>query len=334
VTKRAVTRKDVAKRAGVSDATVSYVFNGKNNVRPATRTRILEAAKALGYSPNLLARSLKMRESKQFAALVNSLGNPFDAGTILRLEAGAHKHGYFVSVHAWRPEFETELIAGLAGRVDGVVLLGQSLSEASLALLRSRHTPIVSINTPTLSGQSPVIDVDWAVMLRALIAHLKTAGHERIGFMTHSDPLHHYGPRFLAFQKALTLEGLKFDPAAVLFGEGHFENACEAMREALAHAVPYSALVCAGDLMAAGVIAACRERGVRIPEDLAVTGCEDILLSAHLNPPLTTMHHPRELAGDLAVDMLLKQLAGEPVVDHILESGPLFIRGTTRPLAL
>lgn len=331
--KQAVTRKDVAKRAGVSDAVVSYVFNGKGNVRPTTSDRVLEAAQALGYSPNLLARSLKTRKSQQFAALVNYLGNPFDAGIIVRLEDAAQKRGYILSVHAWRPELETELIAGLAGRVDGVVLLGQSLSETSLNLLRSRQTPLVSVNTPTLRGQSPFIDVDWVAMMRALVAHLKSAGHTQIGFMTHSDPLHHYGPRMSAFRAALTLEGLTFDPDAVLFGEGNFEEAYEALRRALEHPLPYSALICAGDLMAVGVIAACREHGVAVPQDLAVTGCEDILLSSHLDPPLTTVHHPRELVGDIAVDMLLRQLSGETVDDYLLEGGPLLIRNTSRSAA-
>lgn len=328
----AVTRKDVAKRAGVSDAVVSYVFNGKGNVRPATRDRVLEAAEALGYSPNLLARSLKTRRSQQFAALVNYLGNPFDAGIVVRLEAAAQKCGYIVSVHAWRPELEMQLITQLAGRVDGVVLLGQSLSEAGLNLLRSRQTPLVSVNTPVVQGQSPFIDVDWVAMMRALVAHLKSAGHARIGFMSHSDPLHHYAPRLDAFKKALELEGLAFDPDAVLYGEGNFEYAHKAMKWALERPLPYSALICGSDLMAVGVIAACRAHRVRVPQDLAVTGCENILLSAYLDPPLTTIHHPRELIGQLAVDMLLRQLAGKTVENHLLK-GKLLIRNTSQAAA-
>lgn len=323
-----MTRKDVAKRAGVSDAVVSYVLNGKNNVRPATRERVLEAAEALGYSPNLLARSLKTRQSHQFAALVNYLGNPFDAGIVVRLEAAAHTRGYIVSVHAWRPKYESELVAQLAGRVDGVVLLGQSLSATSLNLLRSRQTPLVSINTPTIRGQSPYIDVDWVAMMRAVVSHLKSVGHEHIGFMSHSDPLHHYGPRFSAFKEALALEGLIFDPNAVLYGEGGFEKAYDVMKAALERCLPYTALICGGDLMAIGVIAVCREHGVAVPRDLAVTGCENILLSAHIIPPLTTLHHPRELVGELAIDMLLRQLAGESVENHLLE-GKLLVRQTS-----
>lgn len=333
--RRAVTRKDVAKRAGVSDAVVSYVFYGKRNVRPETKARVLEAAKVLSYSPNLLARSLKTRESMQLAAFVNYLGNPFDAGIIVRLETAAHTRGYIVSVHTWRSESETELIARLAGRVDGVVLLGQSLSEGGFNLLRNRQIPLVSINTPVVQGQSPFIDLDWVATMRTLVSHLKSAGHKRFGFMTHSDPLHHYVPRFRAFKEALALESLPFNPDAVLFGEGRFEEACDAMKGALEHSLSYSALICAGDLMAAGVLAACREQGVAVPQDLAVAGCEDILLSAYLYPPLTTIHHPRELVGDLAVDMLLRQLTGETVTDIQLE-GNLLIRQTSQlqPIAV
>ncbi|WP_373232761.1 LacI family DNA-binding transcriptional regulator [Cohnella sp.] len=331
------TRQEVADRAGVSVAVVSYVINNRKLVKEETRHKVLDAIRELGYRPNQTARSLKTKKSQQIAVLIHYIGNPFEAGLLLSIEATAKLHGYFVFVQTYEPDREEELRSLLMGRVDGVLLLGQSFSQETLEYFSSLEVPVVSAMQPTAwdgakIANVPYVDIEWLPAMRSLVAHLRQQGHERITFMTTGGQNLHYAVRYKAFRDAMRLEGL--DISGVLDGSGRFEQA-QAMLGGLlggddGAAVDFTAIVCANDLMAAGCLAACREQGVRVPQDMAVAGCENILMSSQLSPPLTVIHYPRQVAGEVAMNMLLDRMNGLKT-EPVRLSGSLIVRASTRP---
>jgi DNA-binding LacI/PurR family transcriptional regulator len=333
------TRQEVADRAGVSVAVVSYVINNRKVVKEETRRKVQDAIRELGYRPNQTARSLKTKKSQQIAVLIHFIGNPFEAGLLLQIEATAKLHGYFVFVQTYEPDREEELRSLLMGRVDGVLLLGQSFSRETLEYFSSLEVPIVSAMQPAAwdGGESeniPYVDIEWLPAMRSLVSHLRQQGHERITFMTAEGQNLHYAVRYKAFCEAMRLEGLDFSVFGVLNGSGRFEQAQAVLGGLLddkgGTTADFTAIVCANDLMAAGCLAACRERGVRVPHDIAVAGCENILMSSQLSPPLTVIHYPRQIAGEAAMNMLLDRMNGMKT-DSIRLSGSLIVRASTSP---
>jgi DNA-binding LacI/PurR family transcriptional regulator len=321
-----VTRKEVADRAGVSVAVVSYVLNEKNNVREATKLKVLQAVQDLGYQPNLTARSLKTKRSQQLAVLVNDLTNPFEASILHGLETAARAAGYFVFFQTYRQEQEEELKMLFMGRVDGLILLGQSLKDTTVAHFRRLNVPMLSITKPIWDRKEiPCIDFNWVSEMRKIIRHLKGNEHRNIGFMTNGMLSSHHTQRLQGFLQALQFENGSFSQQNVLYGGGTFEGAYEAMRARIAQGLVFTAIICANDLMAAGTIAACRDEGINVPKQLAVAGCENILLSNQTNPPLTTIHFPRENLGTLVMDMLLQMIDGQKASPRFLE-GELILR--------
>lgn len=325
-----VSRKDVADRAGVSSAVVSYVLNNRKIVKEETRLKVLDAVRELGYQPNLLAQSLKTKKSRQIAVLINYLGNPFEAGLLLRIEQQARARGYFVFFQTYNLAEEDQLKSLFMGRVDGILLLGQSLQPQLVNHFQSIGIPIVSVLKP-LDPEPDIsyLDLDWEAEMGKLIRHLQERGHRRIGFMGGGETAPHYEIRWQAFIHALESADAEWHAEDLLDGGGRFEEAERALTSALnSRAVGFSALVCANDLMAAGCLSACRQADVQVPKQLAVAGCENILMSSQTDPPLTVIDYPRPQIGEAAIKMLLDTIEGQAVQRPLL-SGGLIVRGST-----
>ncbi|MBD2869250.1 LacI family DNA-binding transcriptional regulator [Paenibacillus arenilitoris] len=329
------TRQEVADRAGVSVAVVSYVLNNRQVVKEETRRKVLQAIEELGYRPNQMARSLKTKKTRQIAVLIHYIGNPFEAGLLLHIEETAKRHGYFVFVQTYEPEREEELRSLLVGRVDGILLLGQPVSEETLDYFGSLDVPVVSAMQPASGREAtagvPYVDIDWPSAMRSLVAHLRGQGHERIAFMTAGGADSAYANRLEAFREAMAEEEAGAGPSAILGGGGRFEAAERELLRLIdgGGELPFTALVCANDLMAAGSLAACRARGVAVPKRVAIAGCENILMSSQLSPPLTAIHYPRQEAGEAAMAMLLGRMNGSDG-EPVRLQGQLIVRGSTR----
>lgn len=327
-----VTRKEVAERAGVSVAVVSYVLNNKAFVKDETRRKVIEAMEELGYQPNLLARSLKTKKTHQLAVLINYLGDPYESGVLLHIEAAARQKRYTVFFQPYIEEQEEQLKSQFMGRIDGLILLGQSLKESTVEHFRRMNIPLLTVTSP-VDGNSevPMIDLDWEQEYVQLIRHLKDQGHRHIAYMSNGNVRHHHEHRFQAFQRAMKSEQCPFEPNFLFSGGGRLERTHYLMINRLRDllpSIPFTAIVCANDLMAAGVLAACRDLGIDVPGQLAVAGSEDILMSSHTNPPLTTIHYPREKLNELAIQMLLEQMNGKTVGSLTMEAS-LKVREST-----
>lgn len=310
------TRNDVARLAGVSVAVVSYVLNNKSFVKEETRRKVLAAMEELGYMPNLTARSLKTRRSGQLAVLTNFIGNPFEAGILLHLEEAARWKGYMIAYRSYDPDREPELLAQLAGRVDGIILLGQSLAEATLASFRKKEIPLVSVMSP---GQPcshiHTVDLDWTAAYRQVAAELVRLGHRHIAYMGHGRPSGPLYPRMEAFAAAVreaeaaAAVTLRCDWLALAV-EGRYESAREHLLK-LAAEPGFTALVCANDLTAIGACSACRERGWAVPGRLSIVSSENILMVSETHPPIATLDYPRQKAAHQAMELLIR-LIEEP----------------------
>ncbi len=318
-------RKEVAELAGVSVAVVSYVLNGRDNVKEETRQRVLAAIKELRYEPNLLARSLKTKNTNQIAVFVNNLGNPFEAGIMLRLEQAARKTGYLLFFQAYSEELEDQLITELKGRVDGIFLLGQTLRPETMERLRAPRIPVLTINIGSDNGMNELssIDLDWMRQYKELIGHLHGSGHRAIGFMTAGKAGGAYlGHRYRAFRTAMEELGDEPVMTAEIDGGGMTESSETSFRKYLREhpgGLPFTALVCANDLMAAGALVAAKAHGLEVPGKLAIAGSEDILLTTLTTPALTVIHYPREQVGELALSMMKRLMDGEENLHYTLE---------------
>jgi len=262
-----------------------------------------------------MSHATRKHRTDQIAVLVNHLGNPFEASLVTFVESALAARGYSMLLHTYHQETSDNQLTALAARVDGLLLIGQTLPDQTIERYSELGVPIVSLLQPAWKKQGiSYIDMNWIKAMRKTIEYLLSRGHQEIGFMTNGHPAHYHTQRFSAFIQAMQLCKGKFEHSNVLHGGGTYLRAFDAMEERLAEgALSFSALVCANDLMAIGVIAACRNHGVHIPSQLAIIGCEDILMSTETNPPLTTIQYSREAMSHAAVDLLFAKMNGEEV---------------------
>ncbi|MBP1967264.1 LacI family DNA-binding transcriptional regulator [Paenibacillus aceris] len=312
-----VTRSDVARHVGVSDAVVSYVLNNKSFVKEETRMKVLQAIEELGYQPNHTARSLKTKKSFQLAVLTNYIGNPFEAGLLLHLEAAARNHGYMITYQSYCDGREDELKILLAGRVDGIVLLGQSLDAGTREFFLKRNVPMVSV-MKQVQGDVVSVDMDWEAAYLQIIRELVRLGHRHIAFMSHSNLLDPLCCRLEGFMRAMQSdETFRSMDCTFLTGGGRYETAYQMVME-LAEAPEFTAVLCANDLMAIGVNAACRSRGWNVPDRLSIIGSENILMVSETHPPIAALVYPRSEAAYAAIDILMQLIAGHSVNSKVL----------------
>ncbi|MCL6458998.1 MAG: LacI family transcriptional regulator [Gorillibacterium sp.] len=319
-----IKRKQVAELAGVSEATVSYVVNGRSKVSEETRQKVLAAMKELGYMTNLLARSMKTKRTMQIAVIVSYLGNPFEAGILIHLEEAAREAGYMLVFQTYPSELNRPFIELFHGRVDGIIFLGQTLDPETTEHLREYKLPFLFLMQPVDYRKDWLcLDIDWTAAYRRIIQQLTAGGHQRIGFMTNGNPQHYHEYRFQCFLKAMEAEDISFIKEDGLLGGGMLETAEKFLKQRLANdpSLPFTALVCANDLMAIGAVAACRVRGLHIPEQLAIVGSEDILMASHSNPPIASIHVPRNELGTIGMRMILDIIEGQLVESITLEPG-------------
>ncbi|MDQ7028571.1 MAG: LacI family DNA-binding transcriptional regulator [Ardenticatenia bacterium] len=336
--KRRVTIRDVAEQAGVSQTTVSFVLNNVEGMRISaeTRQRVLETARALGYHPDASARRLVQGRTRVVAFIEYhsphaALVDPFLAEVLRGLHAVARQRGYHILFEPLTPSDEAfrEAFVRLVRErhADGVILSGPRFDDRSLLPIRHEEVPVVLHGRPP-SGEWPFIDVDNVHGAHLATEHLIRLGHRRIALITHAPLVYTAAAdRRAGYIQALQAAGLPVEPTYIREAAFTPESGKQAMYALLTVSPRPTAVFVAGDTVALGVLQAAKEAGLRVPDDVAVVGFDDIPLAAYFAPPLTTVRLPAYGLGWGAGDLLIRLLEEEEVRSpHVLLQTELVVR--------
>jgi len=326
---------DVARKAGVSTSTVSRVLNKTGRVKPSTRARILRIAEAMHYRPDFHARSLAGGKSNGLGLIVSNLENPFFLDIFHSVEAQARHRGYEVVVANtdYQPKRLESAVRWMQGhRLAGMALVVSERVPALIEELPTGKIPIVFYDVEVVGPKVSSIRTDYSAGMQKAVKYLHSLGHRRMAFVGHHASLQPLQERKRSFVSAVErYEGqVEYSVAA---GADSPDGGREAARHLLDARPGATAILCANDFMALGVLRALREAGLRVPEDVSVIGFDNIHLSEYAAPPLTTVNIPREQIGMTICSALLPETEEAPAPTSVCVIGPeLLIRDSTGPV--
>lgn len=325
-----MTLQEVARRARVSTATVSRVLNNTAAVKSSTRARVLKIVQELKYSPNLHAQSLAGGRSRSIGVIVSNIENPFFLDIYKTVEAGALAAGYEVIMAntGYRPErLVTSIRLMLGRRLAGVAAIVSEMDATLIQELSGQRIPVVFYDVGTPRRNITNIRVDYRVGMAKLISYLYSLGHRRIGYVGHHATLGPIHERVQTVRDARDrFAGLEVEVAT---DADTLEGGRQAARLLLARPARPTALVCVNDVMAVGALRELRARGLRVPEDVSVTGFDNVTLAQFAVPALTTVHIPRDLIGRTICDCLMRD--DGPLEQEFLLEPELVVRDSTGP---
>lgn len=326
--------KDVAKRAGVSVATVSHVINETRFVSEELKQRVLKAIEELDYQPDAVARSLRRKETRTIGLIVPDNSNPFFAEVARGIEDVGFEQGYSVILcnSDWNLEKElTYLDTLIAKRVDGIVFIAATTQVEHVKSLVENRTPVV-----VAERKMPEIEVDSVLVDNfqggyEATKHLLDLGHRRIGCISGPWDLTPSAERVTGYKLALNRHELRAEEDLIVRGDYLFESGEMAVRTLLELSAPPTAIFACNDLMAIGAMKAILEQGLRVPEDISIVGFDDIALASYLNPPLTTIAQPKYELGRMAAQLVIQRItsSGSREKREIVLESRLVVRGST-----
>lgn len=322
----------VARRAGVSTATVSRVLNNLNVVKNSTRARVLKAAEDLKYHPNLHARSLARGKSRTLGILVSSMENPFFFDIYHALESAAHARGYEVVLANtdYRSEQLVSSVRLMIGwRVAGLAAIVSEMDSHLIQMLTDSKIPIVFYDVGIPQRNITNVRVDYRRGMRKVVEYLHSLGHTRMAFIGHHSTLGPISERRRTFLETVSRISPNAHTEVVACTDG-LEGGRQAVREIFSSGFDPTAIICVNDFMAVGALRALRDLGIRVPDDVSVTGFDNIKLAEFCSPALTTVHIPREHIGETIFDNLVREKRPERHVGkEILIDPELLVREST-----
>lgn len=331
---RTPTIYDVAERAGVSASTVSRALANTHPVAVRTRRRIEAAVEELGYRYNHVARSLALRSTESIAILLPDLTLAFFPELVRHIQLRAEERGYSLILCNTLNDAGRELayLDFLRGkRVDGVLVVGLGVHIDALAQ-GIGDLPVVCLDPDVNLPGAPMVQVDNRGGARAATQHLIDLGHRRIAHITGVSTRTVTRERLQGYRLALRRAGITPDPALVVSGDFTEEGGRRATSSLLELDVPPTAIFAANDQTAIGALAALRDHGIEVPHGVSVVGFDDIHVSAHIQPPLTTIREPVSEIANTAIDLLLERIRSrEAGQRRVRLSGLLVPRGSTAP---
>lgn len=339
MTSRSVSIQDIADRAGVSHSTVSRALHNSGVISPEMRQRIQQLAAEMGYTPNAVAQSLKSTRTNTIGLVISSLSSPFVSRVVRGVEdvAQGANVSVFLSVSHDDPEREIKIFETFhRRRVDGVISVTAQISGPYVDRLSRINIPTVMVNQQADPGTLRFHSVDADDYAGACLAveHLLALGHRAIGYIGVCDRVQSNRRRLAGYRDMLAAAGITPADEWVRISElreTHVDDAGagqELLPQLLRAGV--SAVFCYNDLMAVGVLMACRELGIPVPAQLSVMGYDDVELARFVTPPLTTIHQPKLRLGEIAMQMMLDVLEGREVEDQLLPVD-LVVRSSTGP---
>ena len=326
---------DVARRAGVSTATVSRALNAPQMVRAETRARVEAAVAALGYTPHFGGRALASNRTNTIGAVIPTMENAIFARGVQAMEDELSERGVtlLVATSHYDAAREARQVRALPARgVDAVALIGRARPDAAYEALRARGVPFVTLWSADAGGGPPFAGFDNRAAAQAMAALVLDHGHRRIamiaGVTAGNDRA---AARVAGVRAALAACGVAL--AAPFLVETPYDlDAADAAARALMALDPApTAIICGNDVLAAGALRGLREIGRRVPEHVSVVGYDDIDLATVVDPPLTTIRVPHRRMGRAAADMLLRMIMGETVESRLFDFELVRRRSLARP---
>ncbi|HIC82239.1 MAG TPA: LacI family DNA-binding transcriptional regulator [Kiloniellaceae bacterium] len=327
---------EVAAAAQVSTATVSRVLNKADYVKPETRRAVEEAIATLGYIPHGAARSLSSRSSRIIGAVIPSIDNSIFAAGVEALQAHLNDRGYHLLIGSsnYDPEEEHQVVRSfLEQRAAGIIMMGETHTRDCLAVLARHGTPFV--NTGVYSPEQPYhcVGFDNAGVATKAVRYLLQLGHRHFAMIAGitADNDRAIG-RVRGVRAELARAGLTLPDDRVLERRYDIAESRAAFRDLMSLPEPPTAIICGNDVQGFGAILEAQHSGIRIPEQVSVVGFDDLVLSRHLKPSLTTIRVPTQEMWCRAADMLLARLSGEKTPRAVEIETSLIVRESTGPV--
>lgn len=305
---------DVAREAGVSISTVSRVIQGASNVLPETRDRIEEAIQRLDYHPNRLAQQFRTQQTRMILVIVPEIGNTFFTEILSGIEDVAQRNRYavlLVDSHG-KSEIETKCYDMLSQKlVDGIITFSIGIPKDDLQQLATRHPIVIGIRyfaDNTLAN----VTIDNIQAIKDITSYMLNLGHKQICYLAGPANVPVYEDRVKGYLEALRERGLHVDRDLIVNCVPSIQGGYDAISALLrTQGHEFSAVVASGDTMAIGAIRALSNHGMQVPQDIAVSGFDDVELATLFSPTLTTVRQPKHQIGMRAAEKLLDLIAGK-----------------------
>lgn len=327
--------RTVARRAGVSSATVSRVINGSSAVKKETADRVRKVIEETKFIPNPSATTLKYNRSNTYGLIIPDLNNPFFPEFLLNLEEALVKNDQEILVattQSREAQLNSSVRRMLLRRVDGVVLMASEVETRSIEPILEHRIPIVTIDRRKAEPGCGDVCIDFESGMRAAVLHLKDLGHRRLGFIGGTEGLKTSQIRFRAFQRAINEASLSFNEAFVRAGNYRVDGGDAAMRALLSRRDRPTAILTVNDLTAFGALRALHAFGIEVPTQMSVVGFDGIQLSDAVQPALTTVVVPLKEMAKKCLDALEKLKKDVSKRGPLLSvEGTLFVRDSTGP---
>lgn len=308
------TLKDIAIKTGVSVSTVSRVLHDNSNkykISEETQEKVRQAAKELGYRINTLARGLRLQKTNEIGVIVPDIANPFFSAIIKSLAGELRKGGYNFIVYDTDEDITIERSAIkslLEKRVDGLIIASVGQEFSHIQKIRDVHIPLVMIDRCFDTLDIDSVSVDNVKGSLFAVNHLIKEGHTRIAFIQGLPGTYANETRLQGYTQALNDAGIEIDKHLIVGDDFRSLNGYLETKHLLKLSPPPTAIYTAGDLIALGALEACRENGVRIPDDISLVTFDDPVFTSYLSPALTAIEQPITKMTEMAVAMLYRRM--------------------------
>ena len=318
--------KDVARLAGVSTSTVSHVINNNRFVSETIREKVTSAIATLNYAPSALARSLKLNQTHTIGMLLTASSNPFYAEVVRGVERSCYERGYSLilcNTEGDKDRMDRSLETLLQKRVDGLLIMcTESHLPSAEMLTRYPSIPSVMMDWAPFEGVSDIIQDNSLLGGEMATRYLISRGYTRIACIAGPQDKTPARLRLEGYQRAMAAAGLSVPADYIVDGDFEFQGGFSAMQQLLRLDPRPQAVFTSNDAMAVGVYHALYLAGMRIPQDMAVMGYDDIELARYMTPPLSTIHQPKDELGQLAIDTLLHRMTSPDASQQLLVLTP------------
>jgi len=331
------TLEEIARRARVSRSTVSRVINNDPRVSDETRQRVLAVVKKLNYHPNLAARSLAAGRTRILGLVIPErvtglFSDPYFPILIQGITSACNAHDHSVMLWLAEPEYERRMISQILhnGLIDGVIMASMLVDDSLTLSLVKSDLPFILVGRHPTNPRVNYVDVDNVNSARALVAYLIERGYRRIATIAGPPNMIAGIDRLEGYKLALREAGITIDPSLIVTGDFSENSGYVRMQELIP--LKPDAVFAASDAMALGALRAIRTAGLRVPQDIALAGYDDIPLAERTDPPLTTVRQPIYHAGFTAAETLIELIthpSDQP--RHIILPTQLVVRASTEP---